>query len=249
MQGKWSKSLAFVFLAWACGPGPAAAAEGDKWTAARANMVRTIERHGRYVGSALQGRSLDARVLKVVGAVPRHLFIPRGLRHRAYADRPLPIGFGQTISQPFIVALMTHLAAVGRGDVVLEVGTGSGYQAAVLAPLVRQVCTIEIIPGLAKNAARLFKRLAVSNVKAKLGDGYYGWEACGPFDAILVTAAATHVPPPLVRQLKAGGRMIIPVGAPFATQQLVVVTKDENGRARTRQMLPVVFVPLTGRHK
>ena len=162
----------------------------------------------------------------------------------AYADRPVPIGYGQTMSQPFIVALMTDLLATEPGHVVLEVGTGSGYQAAILAPLVTRVCTIEIIPELGRSADAALKRLGYDNVRTRIGDGYYGWEDCGPFDGIVVTAATGQVPPPLIRQLKPGGRIVIPVGGPFLAQQLTLVEKEADGRVFTRQLLPVAFVPL-----
>jgi protein-L-isoaspartate(D-aspartate) O-methyltransferase len=224
-----------------------AAAQLDQ-AAARAGMVRTIVAHAKDSAAALGRPAIAPEVLRIIGEVTRHDFVPGGLRQDAYADRPLPIGFGQTISQPFIVALMTDLLAVGPDAIVLEVGTGSGYQAAVLARLVRQVHSIEIIPELASSAADRLKRLGYANVAARQGDGYYGWEDAAPFDAIIVTAAASHVPPPLVQQLKPGGRMVIPVGAPFALQHLVLVERDADGRARTRQLLPVQFVPLTERH-
>jgi protein-L-isoaspartate(D-aspartate) O-methyltransferase len=185
-------------------------------------------------------------VLQVMGTVPRREFVPDRVKGEAYADRPLPIGSGQTISQPFIVAIMTDLLRVGKNDVVLEIGTGSGYQAAVLAHLVRRVFTIEIIPELAKGAAERLRRLGYANIETRVGDGYYGWEEAAPFDGIVVTAAATSIPPPLIRQLKPGGRMVIPVGAPFALQYLTLVEVDAERRATTRQLLPVAFVPLTG---
>ena len=176
----------------------------------------------------------------------RHLFVPERRRAAAYLDRPVPIGFGQTISQPFIVALMTHVLDVDADDVVLEIGTGSGYQAAVLAPLVARVCTIEIIPELGNAAAERLRAARLhDNVQVRVADGYHGWPECGPFDAIVVTAAADHVPPPLVRQLKPGGRMAVPVGGVFAVQYLTLVEKTEAGQVRTRQLLPVRFVPLT----
>jgi protein-L-isoaspartate(D-aspartate) O-methyltransferase len=158
----------------------------------------------------------------------------------------LPIGHGQTISQPYIVALMTQLAAPGRDDRVLEVGTGSGYQAAVLAMLAGEVYSIEIIEPLAATARQRLR--AYPNVRTRVGDGYYGWKEAAPFDAIVVTAAAGNVPPPLVAQLKPGGRMVVPVGSSFFTQRLLLVTKDAKGRVRTRSVLPVRFVPLTGDH-
>ena len=161
---------------------------------------------------------------------------------------PLPIGHGQTISQPFIVALMTHLARARPDSTVLEIGTGSGYQAAVLSPLAKTVCTIEIIPELGETAARRLRDLGYANVQTRIGDGYFGWPECGPFDAILVTAAAGHVPPPLVQQLKPGGRMVIPVGTAFLTQHLMLLEKRRDGSVVSRQILPVRFVPLTGGH-
>ena len=213
--------------------------------AERARMVMTIEAHAKQASTTLGRDYIAPEVLKAVSAVPRHEFVPDGLRGDAYANRPLPIGYGQTISQPFIVALMTDLLRVGPDDAVLEVGTGSGYQAAVLAHLARRVYTIEIVPGLADSAATRLQRLGYSNVVARTGDGYYGWEEAAPFDSIVVTAAASQIPPPLIRQLKPEGRMVIPVGAPFAVQYLVLVERDPgNGRVTTRQLLPVRFVPL-----
>ena len=192
---------------------------------------------------------LDARVVAALGEVPRHEFVPSDQRRRAYADRPLPIGYGQTISQPYIVAIMTDLVDVGPGDRVLEIGTGSGYQAAMLAALDARVCSIEIIPELAERARRDLDRLGFDSVESRSGDGYYGWPECGPFDAIVVTAGATHVPPPLIEQLAPGGKMIIPVGSRFLTQQLLLIDKSATGEVRTRHVLPVRFVPLTGGHE
>lgn len=207
-------------------------------------MIEVIEAYAARTSFALDRKALDRRVLEVMRRTPRHLFVPEAVRDKAYANRPLPIGHGQTISQPFIVALMTHLLEAEPDDVVLEVGTGSGYQAAVLAPLVRLVCTIEIIPELGRSAAQRLERLGYANVRTRIGDGYYGWEDCAPFDGIVVTAAASHVPPPLIEQLKPEGRMVIPVGGPFVMEHLVLVTKRADGRITTRQLLPVAFVPL-----
>jgi protein-L-isoaspartate(D-aspartate) O-methyltransferase len=209
-------------------------------------MVTTIQAHAKRASDALGRDSIAPGILKVLGDVPRHEFVADGLRGDAYADRPLPIGYGQTISQPFIVALMTDLMRVRPDDVVLEVGTGSGYQAAVLAHLARQVHTIEIVPALADSAAARLQRLGYGNVATRSGDGYYGWEEAAPFDGIMVTAAAGQIPPPLIRQLKPGGRMVIPLGAPYALQRLVLVEHNDDGRVTTRQLLPVAFVPLTG---
>ena len=188
----------------------------------------------------------DERVLRAIERVPREAFVPEDLREHAYDNTALGIGCGQTISQPLVVARMTELLALRPEDRVLDVGTGSGYQAAVLAGLVRLVHTIEIIPGLADTAARTFRDLGYANVVPHVGDGYYGVEEATPFDGIIVTAAAGHVPPPLVRQLRPGGRMVIPVGSLFAPQYLMLVEKDATGGVRTRQTLPVAFVPLTG---
>ena len=227
--------------------GPSALSAEADYTAGRAEMVRVIKDYAGQQGSAVSGGRLAPEVLRVMGVVPRHEFVPERLKGEAYADRPLPIGFGQTISQPFIVAIMTDLLHVGKNEAVLEIGTGSGYQAAVLSHLVRRVYTIEIMPGLAEGAADRLRRLGYANIDTRVGDGYYGWEEAGPFDGIVVTAAATSIPPPLIRQLKPGGRMVIPVGAPFALQYLTLVELDAEHRATTRQLLPVAFVPLTGR--
>lgn len=216
----------------------------DPWAEPRAVMVRTVEAHATLLAEGASTDGLSAKVLDVMGKVPRHEFVPESLKRQAYADAPLPIGYGQTISQPFIVALMTHLIGASSDSTVLEIGTGSGYQAAVLSPLVKTVCTIEIIPALGEKAARRLKDLGYGNVQTKIGDGYFGWPGCGPFDGILVTAAAGHVPPPLVKQLKPGGRMVIPVGSVFAPQFLTLVEKTGGGQVTTRQLLPVQFVPL-----
>ena len=190
--------------------------------------------------------AFDERVLAAVGRVPRHEFVPDPLKPRAYENRPLPIGGGQTISQPFIVALMTDLLRLKPGDRVLEVGTGSGYQAAVLAELVDHVYTIEIDPELGRRAAATLSRLGYSRVMTRVGDGYHGWREHAPFDAVIVTAAPSSIPPPLLAQLKPGGRMVIPVGDVFAVQSLMLVTKQPNGRIAVQEILPVAFVPLTG---
>ena len=225
--------------------GAVAAAAEDPYDEARVRMVQTIEAHARNATDALGRDYIDPKVLAVMREVPRHEFVSGWYEDQAYEDRPLPIGHGQTISQPFIVALMTDLLQVGPEAVVLEVGTGSGYQAAVLAHLVRDVHTIEIIPELAEGAAERLQRLGYQNVKTYTGDGYYGVPDAAPYDGIVVTAAANQVPPPLIQQLKPGGRMVIPVGGGFALQHLMLVEKDPDGRVRTRQTLPVRFVPLT----
>jgi len=188
----------------------------------------------------------DAQVLRALRNTPRHLFVPPGLVSRAYDDTPLPIGHGQTISQPYIVAFMTEILHPRNNHRILEIGTGSGYQAAVLAPLVREVYTMEIVPALAHSAAGRLKDLNYQNVRAAQGDGYHGWPQQAPFDAIIVTAAAGHIPPPLLAQLREGGRMVIPVGGPFAVQSLVLVAKDSGGAMTTRNLMAVRFVPLIG---
>jgi protein-L-isoaspartate(D-aspartate) O-methyltransferase len=193
-------------------------------------------------------QSFDEKVLSALNEVRRDEFVPRNARGEAYANHPLPIGHGQTISQPYIVALMTDLVEPEGDDVVLEIGTGSGYQAAVLAKLVKKVYSIEIIEPLAKSASERLDRLGYGNVETRLGDGYYGWEEHAPFDAIVVTAAASHVPPPLIQQLKPGGRMVIPVGGRFMLQYLLLIEKTNDGEILTRQITAVRFVPLTGRH-
>lgn len=211
----------------------------------RAAMVETIQEHARFDSRALGQQGLSERVLEVMGQTKRHLFSPERSCSIAYADRPVPIGFGQTMSQPYVVALMTQLAEVAPDHVVLEVGTGSGYQAAILAHLARKVCTIEIIPQLAEAAAKTLKDLAYDNVSVRLGDGYGGWPECSPFDAIVVTAALGQIPPPLIEQLKVGGRLVMPVGPAYATQQLTVVEKIAPGKTTTRAVALVRFVPFT----
>jgi protein-L-isoaspartate(D-aspartate) O-methyltransferase len=192
----------------------------------------------------LKGRDItDARVLAIMGKVPRHRFVRPSLAEEAYADRPLPIEEGQTISQPYIVALMTQLLELKGMERVLEVGTGSGYQAAVLAELVKQVYTIEILPGLAQSAATRLRSLGYANVEVRAGDGYQGWPDRAPFDAIIVTAGASHIPPPLILQLKEGGRLVIPVDVAGGHQELLQCRK-ERGRLTTKRIAPVRFVPL-----
>ncbi len=189
----------------------------------------------------------DRDVLAALERVPRHEFVPEQYRDQAYGDHPLPIGYGQTISQPYIVALMTELLQLKNTDRVLEIGTGSGYQAAILAEIVAEVYTVEIIEALAIEARERLKRLGYHNVHVRHGDGYYGWEEHAPYDAIIVTAAPDHIPQPLVQQLKDGARMVIPVGPPGSHQTLWLVTK-EKGTITKRSVTGVLFVPLTGEH-
>jgi len=224
------------------------AAGNDPHPEPRRAMVREIVHLARDVGFETGREKLDSRLLGVLQKVPRHRFVLPEHLDLAYANRPLPIGHGQTISQPYIVALMTDLLALKPGDRVLEIGTGSGYQAAILAELVREVYSIEIVEPLAIRARKALAEAGYGGVGLRIGDGYYGWPEAAPFDAIVVTAAASHVPPPLVKQLKPGGRMIIPVGTAFLTQHLMLVEKQADGTLINRQILPVRFVPLTGGH-
>lgn len=215
------------------------AAGGDAWESQRERMV-IVQIAGRDV--------TDGVVLRAMRKVPRHLFVPERARAEAYGDFPLPISHGQTISQPYIVAYMTQLLRLKPGAKTLEVGTGSGYQAAVLAEVTRtNVYSIEIVEPLAKTAAERLKQLGYGKVVVKCGDGYLGWPEHAPFDAIIVTAGAAHVPPPLIEQLKRGGRMVIPVGGAWALQSLVIIEKLPDGTVKKRDDLPVCFVPLTGK--
>lgn len=220
----------------------------EEYNVARKQLVREIESHVRATSEYLNKHALAPSVISALATVPRHEFVPPAEQRYAYENRPLAIGYGQTISQPYIVAVMTDLLNLSSDAKVLEIGTGSGYQAAILAKIAKQVYSIEIIKPLAEEAASRLSRLGYANVMTKQGDGYYGWEDHAPFDAIVVTAAASHVPPPLIKQLKVGGRMIIPVGTGFLTQELLLVTKEEGEKITTRQVLPVRFVPLTGGH-
>ncbi len=217
---------------------PAASPSSDRFLAARQRMVE----------KQMMLRDIsDHNVLAVMETVPRHRFVLPEDADRAYDDNPLPIGYGQTISQPYMVAAMTQLLAIKPGDKILEIGTGSGYQAAVLAELTDQVYTVEIVPKLAEAAAKRLQELGYTQVRAKNADGYFGWEEYAPYDAIIVTAAPDHVPQPLVKQLKDGGRMVIPVGPPGTIQTLWLIEK-QGEQVRSRQVMDVVFVPLTGKH-
>ncbi len=240
-------SLKFVFVVALCLAAHAQADEG-RFDAARRQMLAEIRATVTNTGPATGRAQLAPEVMAAMGAVPRHEFVPDALDTVAYANRPLPVGHGQTISQPYIVALMTDLLDVGGDAVVLEVGTGSGYQAAVLAALVRQVYTMEIIEPLARQASARLARLGYGNVEVKFDDGYDGWPEKGPFEAIIVTAAINHIPPPLVAQLRPGGKLVVPVGERFAVQHLLLVHKLNDERVQVRQILPVRFVPLTGGH-
>jgi len=212
------------------------------------HMVKEIKadvtRTRAYIGKS----ELDDKVMHVIEKIEREKFISKKMRAFAYENHPLAIGFGQTISQPYIVALMTDMIQLKPDSIVLEIGTGSGYQAAVLASLTKQVYSLEIIEGLADQARLRLQELGYNNIEVRTGDGYYGWAEHAPFDAIIVTAASEQIPPPLVDQLKPGGKLIIPVGRQHQTQQLIILEKDLNSITRTQQILPVSFVPLTGGH-
>ena len=227
---------AAAFATAAAAPAGERAKEREMMVLSVANMAETAGVRG--------GSRIDDAVLDAMRKVPRHLFVPEAVRAEAYANRPLPIGHEQTISQPYIVALMTHLLEVEPGHRVLEIGTGSGYQAAVLAELAASVHSIEIVEPLARDSAALLARLGYKNVTVRAGDGYAGWPEAAPFDRIIVTAGAPHIPEPLVEQLKPGGRMVIPVSRGSEGEELMLVRKDKEGRVTRRALLPVRFVPL-----
>jgi protein-L-isoaspartate(D-aspartate) O-methyltransferase len=210
-------------------------------------MLRTIEAECALTAGYTGIRAIRPEVMAAMAKVPRDEFVPPEIRAHAFVNNALPIGDGQTISQPFIVALMTDLLNPEKDGVILEVGTGSGYQAAVLAELVRQVYSLEIIPELAVQAAGRLHRLGYGNIEVRGADGHRGWQEHAPFDGIIVTAAASHVPPPLTEQLRPGGRLVIPVGLPYMNQELLLIEKDASGQCHTRDVLGVAFVPLTGR--
>lgn len=217
----------------------------EAFASERERLLREIDAQMRETAAQTGRAALSGHVRAALQRVPRHRFVPADLQAMAYANRPLPIGAGQTISQPFIVALMTELLDPDPDARVLEVGTGSGYQAAVLAECVRQVYTIEIVPALGERAAALLRELGYRNVEVRIGDGYLGWPEAAPFDAIMVTAAPDHVPQPLVDQLRPGGRMVIPVGPQLRGQDLLLIEKARDGRTVSRRTLAVRFVPLT----
>lgn len=207
-------------------------------------MLEDIAVEARYTVSYTGRHAFDEKVMAAMAKARRDEFVLATYKDVAYENEPLPIGHGQTISQPYIVALMTDLLDLTPESVVLEIGTGSGYQAAILSRLAKQVYTIEKIPELAESATHCLKDLGYDNVEIRCGNGYHGWEEKAPFDAVIVTAAASHIPQALVDQLKPGGRMVIPVGLPYMRQELMVVTKDENGTTNTESVLGVAFVPL-----
>jgi protein-L-isoaspartate(D-aspartate) O-methyltransferase len=224
---------------------PESADAQDGFAARRAEMVAEIAAMARSTGFETGRPVFGERVMAAMQRVPRHILVPDGQVPYAYENRPLPIGHGQTISQPYIVALMTDLMDPKPTDVVLEIGTGSGYQAAILAEIVAKVYTIEIVEPVGKRAAEGLAKLGYKDVLTRIGDGYNGWPEAAPFDSIIVTAAAPSVPQPLVEQLKPGGRLVIPVGGQWEVQQLLVIEKKADGATATRRTIPVRFVPLT----
>lgn len=226
-------ALVFIMLFFRCGV--FSGGDEDKYISSRTEMVAW----------QIKARGIkDVKVLDAMMKVPRHEFVPGDLKPAAYNDSPLPIGYGQTISQPYIVALMTELLSPGKNSRVLEVGTGSGYQAAVLAEIVKEVYTIEIVKGLHDKSDSVLKSLGYKNIKTRNSDGYFGWKEHGPFDAIIVTCASEFIPPPLISQLKTGGVMCIPVGPPFKVQHLLLVKKLKSGGVETTVITSVRFVPL-----
>ncbi|WP_333874487.1 protein-L-isoaspartate(D-aspartate) O-methyltransferase [Methylobacter sp.] len=211
-------------------------------------MLDDIEMEVNLTRHLIGKDALDDRVMAAIKQVPRHKFLPANLRFLAYDNSPAPIGSGQTISQPYIVALMTDLLNTQPTDTVLEIGTGSGYQAAILSKLVKQVYSLEVIEELADKASLRFKKMGYNNVTVKTGDGHFGWPEHAPFDGIMVTAATPDIPQPLIDQLRTGARLIIPVGSPYNHQELTVIEKQANGKTKNRSILSVGFVPLTGGH-
>ena len=229
-----------------CLLGPAGAGDpADSHAHARSKMLAEIASGFRNTAASTGQRQLDPAVRAAMASVPRHRFVPAQWAAMAYSDRPLPIGQGQTISQPFIVALMTQLLDPQPAHRVLEIGTGSGYQAAVLAELVARVYTIEIVRPLGERAADLLHELGYANIESRIGDGYLGWPEAAPFDGIIVTAAPEKMPQPLIDQLAPGGRLVAPVGSQGGIQNLLLMRKEQDGRTVTRNLLPVRFVPLT----
>ncbi len=222
--------------------------DSERFADERNRLVDALERDVAKTAHYLGTDRLNARVTAAMRSVPREAFVPPALKSQAYRDSPLPIGNGQTISQPYIVAVMSHLAEVAPGERVYELGTGSGYQAAVLGAMGVEVYSVEIVPALAERAAAVLEHLGYDKVHVRAGDGYLGWPEAAPFDAVVVTAAHPEIPQPLVEQLKIGGRIVMPVGGSDEVQQLTVLTKQPNGQLQQRALLPVRFVPITGEH-
>ena len=244
-RGRWPAAAVFaagLLLA----PPPTGEDPAPDFDRERANMVRLVQIEARITSNVTGVEQIDSRILEVMAEVPRHAFVPLELQPYAYGDHPLPLGHDQNLAAPFLVALMTHLAEPKPDDVVFETGTGAGYHAAVLSRLVAKVYSVEVIEPLAHTATRTLKDLSYDRVWTKAGDGYYGWAAQAPFDAIIVKEAVDHVPVPLLEQLKPGGRMVIPLGSAFGPQYLTVVEKSADGSVSRRRVLPVRFSTLQG---
>lgn len=238
--------LVIVVFAAACLFGAARAEEASDFTTLRNHMVDAVQAWTRFTREDTGVAEIDPRVLSAMREVPRHLFVPEAFRSYAYNSHPLPLGYEQNIASPFLVALMTHLVQPEAGDVVFETGTGAGYHAALLARLVAEVYSVDVVAPLVERAAETLERLDVDNAHARAGDGYYGWAAHAPFDAIIVKEAVDHVPVPLLNQLKPGGRMVIPLSVGGDAQYLTVVVKAAEGRLQKTRVLPVRFSPLQG---
>ncbi len=219
---------------------------GDEYDAERRALWSAVDFQISRLRDEVGFSRLSPNVREALQKVPRHRFVPDDQVTHAYENRPLPIGYGQTISQPLMVAVMTQLLGARAGDRVFELGTGSGYQAAVLGEVGAQVYSVEIVPELGARARNTLNELGHTEIQTRVGDGYFGWPEAAPFDAIIVTAASDHVPPPLLKQLKPGGRMLIPVGSRYLTQKLVMITRDSDGTVTSQELMPVTFVPLTG---
>lgn len=234
---------------WAVPSGGARAAHLDDepdYASLRAGLMREVEAHALITQRLMGIQPPSRRVMEAMAKVPRHDFLPHHLQPYAYLNRPLPLGFDQNISEPYLIALMTHLADLSADDVVFETGTGAGYQAAILARLAKRVYSVEIIEPLARRAAETLARLGFDNVEVRLGDGYFGWPEHGPYDAMIIKESMIYVPPPLLKQLKPGGRMVVPLGPPKGPQFLTLIRKDKDGRVRQERILPVRFSPLQG---
>jgi protein-L-isoaspartate(D-aspartate) O-methyltransferase len=223
---------------------PARAESND--VAARNEMVRIVELQAMMLSDETGIAGIDPRVLEAMRQVPRHAFVPEALRAYAYGDHPLPVGYDQNVAMPLLVALMTEVVALEPDDVVYETGTGAGYHAAILSQLVKEVYSVEVVEPLADRATRLLKELGYDNVHVQASDGYFGWSAHAPYDAIIVKEAIDHVPPPLLGQLKRGGRMVLPLGPARGPQYLTLIIKGDNGEVSERRIMPVRFSPLQG---
>ena len=227
-------------------PDAVGAAEDLDYEEQRATLIRNVEAHAKIMKTFAGLKPPSERVLQAMGDVPRHEFLPDKLKPFAYLNRPLPLGFGQNISEPYLIALMTDLVKISADDIVFETGTGAGYHGAILAKLAKRVYSVEIIKPLAMRASKTLSRLGFNNVEVHLGDGYFGWAEHGPYDAMIIKESMTYVPAPLLNQLKPGGRMVVPLGPPNGQQYLTLIRKGFNGKVREKRILPVQFSPLQG---